>query len=57
MSATPALTITPEASWPDAVDYQVHPRTFANSDSDGSGDLRGIAEHLDHHELLGVHVI
>ncbi len=43
--------------WIDAVVYQVYPRSFADSDGDGIGDLRGIASHLDHLEMLGVDVI
>ena len=51
-------------SWPDgppwwtsAVVYQVYPRSFADSDGDGIGDLRGIASRLDHLERLGVDVV
>ena len=43
--------------WRNAVFYQVYPRSFADSDSDGVGDLGGIAARLDHLERLGVDAI
>ena len=43
--------------WKSAVVYQVYPRSFADSDGDGVGDLGGILDHLDHLELLGVDVV
>jgi oligo-1,6-glucosidase len=43
--------------WKRAVVYQVYPRSFADSDGDGIGDLRGILDHLDHLQLLGVDVL
>src|ERR1700757_3391043 len=43
--------------WSRAVFYQVYPRSFADSDGDGVGDLDGIAARLDSLELLGVNAI
>jgi alpha-glucosidase len=34
--------------WRRGVIYQIYPRSFADSDADGVGDLRGIIDHLDH---------
>lgn len=43
--------------WRDAVIYQIYPRSFADSDGDGIGDLRGVAEHLGYLSALGVDAI
>ncbi|MGW2031384.1 glycoside hydrolase family 13 protein [Streptomyces spinosus] len=40
--------------WRQAVVYQVYPRSFADADGDGLGDLRGITERLGHLSSLGV---
>ncbi|MFI2201852.1 glycoside hydrolase family 13 protein [Streptomyces sp. NPDC020192] len=40
--------------WRQAVVYQVYPRSFADADGDGLGDLRGITERLNHLATLGV---
>lgn len=40
--------------WHSAVIYQIYPRSFADSNGDGIGDLRGIIAHLDHLAELGV---
>ncbi len=42
------------AWWRSAVLYQIYPRSFADSNADGTGDLQGIIDHLDHLEWLGV---
>jgi len=34
--------------WRQGVVYQVYPRSFADSDGDGFGDLRGLIDHLDY---------
>ncbi|MFO7691182.1 MAG: alpha-glucosidase [Cryobacterium sp.] len=43
--------------WTRAVVYQVYPRSFADSDGDGIGDLDGIRSRLDHLADLGVDAI
>ncbi|WP_083126549.1 alpha-glucosidase [Mycolicibacterium tusciae] len=45
------------AWWKSAVVYQIYPRSFADSDGDGVGDLRGIIGRLDHLQALGIDVI
>ncbi len=53
----PSSTLAEPDWWKAAVVYQIYPRSFADSDGDGVGDLRGIIEHLDHVAGLGVDVI
>jgi maltose alpha-D-glucosyltransferase/alpha-amylase len=49
---------TMTADWPaDAVLDEIYPQSFADSDGDGVGDLRGVIEHLDHLGWLGVDTI
>jgi alpha-glucosidase len=40
--------------WRDAVIYQVYVRSFADSDGDGTGDLRGVRSRLGYLKELGV---
>ncbi|HEX3492294.1 MAG TPA: alpha-amylase family glycosyl hydrolase [Streptosporangiaceae bacterium] len=44
----------PRAWWHGAVLYQLYVRSWADSNGDGYGDLRGIIDRLDHLEWLGV---
>jgi oligo-1,6-glucosidase len=46
-----------EPWWRRAVVYQVYPRSFADSDGDGIGDLRGVIGKLDYLHRLGVDVL
>ncbi len=43
--------------WVDGVIYQIYPRSFADANGDGIGDLPGVTRHLDHLEWLGVDAI
>ncbi|MGW4737822.1 glycoside hydrolase family 13 protein [Nocardia xishanensis] len=58
MTATPAAQAPADRSdrewWRSAVFYQVYPRSFADSDGDGIGDLGGVREKLGYLELLGI---
>ncbi|MGW0468179.1 glycoside hydrolase family 13 protein [Streptomyces sp. NPDC003027] len=45
------------AWWRDAVIYQVYVRSFADSDGDGIGDLRGARERLPHLARLGADAV
>jgi len=47
----------PEPWWSSAVFYQVYPRSFADSNGDGIGDLDGLTARLEHLEQLGVDAI
>lgn len=43
--------------WRNAVVYQIYPRSFADTNGDGIGDLRGILSRLDYLSQLGVDVV
>ncbi|MFD9793969.1 glycoside hydrolase family 13 protein [Streptomyces sp. NPDC059070] len=57
---TPHLTApatTRTGWWQDAVIYQVYPRSFADADGDGMGDLEGVRTRLPHLRDLGVDAV
>ncbi len=55
MTDSHAVAATPW--WKGAVIYQIYPRSFADSNGDGIGDLNGITAHLDHVASLAADAI
>ncbi|WP_318199453.1 glycoside hydrolase family 13 protein [Streptomyces sp. SCL15-4] len=53
----PALASPDREWWRDAVIYQVYPRSFADSNGDGIGDLPGIRARLPYLKKLGVDAV
>ena len=59
-AAGPSAVVDPafgDGWWRDGIIYQIYPRSFADSDGDGVGDLPGIVARLDELEELGVDAI
>ena len=59
MADLPTVTdrLETEPWWKDAVFYQIYPRSFADSNGDGVGDLGGVRDKLGYLELLGIDAI
>ncbi|SEF58242.1 alpha-glucosidase [Actinacidiphila yanglinensis] len=63
LTDAPSTTATTDADagrrdwWRDAVIYQVYPRSFADGNGDGMGDLPGVTARLPHLRDLGVDAV
>ena len=55
VATDPATALEPW--WKGAAIYQIYPRSFADSNGDGIGDIPGITAHLDHVASLGVDAV
>ena len=51
------ITTDSEAWWRSAVIYQIYPRSFADANGDGIGDLNGVRSRLPYLAELGVDAI
>jgi len=57
LGARPRPALSTPAWWQHAVIYEVYPRSFADSDSTGTGNLQGISAHLGYLQALGVDAV
>ncbi|HEX6020001.1 MAG TPA: maltose alpha-D-glucosyltransferase [Burkholderiaceae bacterium] len=57
-AATPSAAPSDDPLWyKDAVIYELHIKAYADANGDGIGDFRGLTQHLDHVQELGVNTI
>jgi len=57
MSVQESKAVQRASWWRGAVIYHVYPRSFADSNGDGIGDLPGVTSHLEHIASLGVDAV
>ena len=43
--------------WHDKIAYQIYPKSFQDSNGDGTGDIRGIIQRLDYIRDLGIDIL
>jgi alpha-glucosidase len=53
----PLASRTERPWWRDAVTYQIYPRSFADANGDGIGDVEGIRSRLPYLKSLGIDAI
>ncbi|GMA93034.1 hypothetical protein GCM10025869_35630 [Homoserinibacter gongjuensis] len=56
-SGAPAPSTDDPDWWRSAVIYQIYPRSFADGNGDGTGDLAGVRSRLGYLKALGVDAI
>jgi alpha-glucosidase len=56
-TVAPMTVLSERPWWKGAVIYQIYPRSFADANGDGIGDIPGITANLDHVASLGVDAI
>src|SRR5262245_53730360 len=57
MPASPKEPVSDPLWYKDAIIYELHVKTFADSDGDGMGDFRGLIQKLDYLQELGITAI
>ena len=57
MTTTAPYSPDPAQWWKNAVVYQIYPRSYADANGDGIGDLEGIRQRLGHIQALGADAI
>ena len=55
--ATATTSASGDPWWKHAVIYEIYPRSFQDTNGDGTGDLNGITAHLDYLKSVGVDAI
>ncbi|MGN6127183.1 MAG: alpha-amylase family glycosyl hydrolase, partial [Humibacter sp.] len=56
-AALPAPSVSDPLWWRSAAIYQIYPRSFADANGDGVGDLAGVRRHLGYLKDLGIDAI